>query len=109
MTYKTELPELGGAFDEPVPDPEPWTPEDKFNEMRSRIGNDFLHDCLTALYNMIESDRAEIGRLTETVNRQDRTFGEFVNITGGDFRNVAEQLDAIRQRLEAIESTVRRS
>jgi hypothetical protein len=39
MTYKTELPELGGAFDEPVPDPEPLTPEERYDRARGNFTN----------------------------------------------------------------------
>jgi hypothetical protein len=77
MTYKTELPELGGAFDEPVPDPEPLTPEARYEQASAEYNADTSPSVfIAALRDMIESDRAEIGRLTETVNRQDGTISD---------------------------------
>lgn len=83
------------------PEPDPPTPEELFTLQREnwfdapfdykRAPHEII-DMLDALRDMIESDRAEIGLLTDTVNRQDRLITEFVTTTAGDFREVAQRL-----------------
>jgi hypothetical protein len=52
---------------------EPMTPEERFNRGRLNVAMP-MSICLDALRDMIEADRAEIGRLTETVNRQQQSL-----------------------------------
>jgi hypothetical protein len=98
-------------------EPEPPTPEERYAAEHAYFRNQAdvsvddtgsLLTLFTALRDMIESDRAEIGRLTETINRQQRQLEHLGLRLAGTQGRVAA-LSAIESPTDPETVTVPRS
>jgi|GraSoiStandDraft_4_1057263.scaffolds.fasta_scaffold185038_3 hypothetical protein len=54
-------------------------------------------ELIRALRDMIDSLDAELGRLTDAVNRREALAAAIVNATARDFREVAERLERLER------------